>query len=122
MRCYLCGEAALGQCRICSQFYCAEHGRVFCMDCADQAVFSRPKPPARPATRGARRAEACYQCGQPAEQACGRCGRYYCPAHADSVGNQATCRRCASRRFWLFVAVVAGLAATAITTIVLTLR
>src|SRR5262249_3722698 len=92
MICHVCHRDAVGQCKTCGKFYCAEHGDVYCVVCAAAVqepgrgrrpgaeVFEhvRPEPAEEaPAPAGPR----CYQCGGPAEAACGRCGRFYCLVH-----------------------------------------
>ncbi len=43
MKCHICGEPSVGQCQSCWKFYCAEHGDVFCQECADvQAAAQEP--------------------------------------------------------------------------------
>jgi hypothetical protein len=54
MLCHVCGQAAVGQCRICNLFFCSEHGQEFCVSCqgAGRALLRRrvrlvrPAPPA----------------------------------------------------------------------------
>ncbi|MCC6418570.1 MAG: hypothetical protein IT429_10070 [Gemmataceae bacterium] len=115
MLCHICREPAIGQCQNCNLFYCAEHGRVYCVSCDDRAVARRP--PARPpavVSRSEGRGATCYHCGRPAERGCLRCGRFFCPDHSDLTTTQRMCGRCASRRFWTTVGVAVVLATGAL--------
>lgn len=41
MNCYICGKPAVGQCKSCGRFYCAEHGDVYCNECAARRKRTR---------------------------------------------------------------------------------
>jgi hypothetical protein len=52
MLCHVCREPAIGQCRNCGLFYCAEHGRVYCITCDERTVVRRPAQRAAAARTG----------------------------------------------------------------------
>jgi hypothetical protein len=100
MLCHVCGDPAIGQCRICHQFHCGRHGRQYCVLCREQEELAAPPAPARsapatapapappaPAEGPAAAEEAkettgpCAFCGQPAGRACPLCGRRFCNEH-----------------------------------------
>ena len=121
MLCHICGDPAIGQCRICHQFHCVRHGRLFCVHCREQDLPAEgPHAPSTavkevsspvPAVSG-----PCAYCGQPAHRACPVCGRLFCQEHRGwreaRVGRynlrRQVCRGCnvtaggaASWLFWL---------------------
>lgn len=119
MLCHVCREPAIGQCKNCNMFYCAKHGRVYCVTCDDRALAA---PPGARSLSGEGRGATCYRCGRPAERACNRCGRFFCGDHADPTSHRLTCRRCASKRFWLTVGLALAVAAAAFAGIYLLLQ
>jgi hypothetical protein len=92
-------------------FYCAEHGRVYCIDC-DTSI--REKAEARVlATRDRAEFAACYQCDAPAVRACTRCGRCFCERHGglrwvwsslagrSTLTKQVVCDACTPNSTWM---------------------
>jgi hypothetical protein len=116
MLCHVCGEPAIGQCRLCHQFYCAEHGRLFCVHCRDlQRISAQPPRPAeaqgvKPGTPEAGPAVGqCHRCGCPASRACTLCGAFFCSEHRGwrdvRIGRytlrRPVCSRCGGAPRWL---------------------
>jgi hypothetical protein len=116
MLCQVCGEPAIGQCRLCHQFHCAQHGRLFCVHCRDQEKVAAgpaaraevaagqldvppPAPPGAAAVVG-----PCSRCNKPAGRACPLCGALFCTAHRGwrevRIGRyklrRPVCKRCAA--------------------------
>jgi hypothetical protein len=90
MLCHVCGEPAIGQCRICHQFHCGRHGRQFCVVCREQEDLAAPPAPVQPAPAESRSGAAqetrettgpCAFCGQSAGRSCPVCGRWFCNEH-----------------------------------------
>jgi len=89
--CHICNREAIGQCKNCFKFYCAEHGDVTCQVCAravQTQVLEQPSP-APTAGRGS----ACYKCGGPAVFRC-HCGRACCLDHHRHFGIARVCLEC----------------------------
>jgi hypothetical protein len=42
MLCHICNREAIGQCKSCLKFYCAEHGNVTCQVCSQAVQGTRP--------------------------------------------------------------------------------
>ncbi len=119
MLCHVCREAAVGRCPACGLYYCAEHGRGICADCAAEQIQVRPRlrprrpAPAKQVTATPPEPEGsavgvCGRCGAPAKGACPLCRDFYCEGHAgwrdvligDCTMRQGICARCAGRPSW----------------------
>ncbi len=134
MLCHVCGEPAIGQCRLCHQYHCAEHGRLFCVQCREQElVAAAPAAHAEPAAEPLREAAPappvataaagpCRRCNRPASRACPMCGALFCTEHRGwrevRIGRyklrRPVCKRCgaSARRpglgLWLAAMLIAG--------------
>jgi hypothetical protein len=90
MLCHICGEPAIGKCKLCHEFHCSRHGRQYCVHCREQEDLTAQPAPIRQApadSRGATAVETksavgpCAVCGQPAGRTCPLCGRRFCNEH-----------------------------------------
>ncbi len=122
MLCHECGEPAIGQCKLCRQFFCARHGRLYCYHCRHQEQIAATVPTqAQPqqeegisATPTQEKEPAsvegpCHCCGQPASRRCLLCGQLFCNAHRGwrevRIGRykmrRPVCSSCAGTTSWL---------------------
>jgi hypothetical protein len=117
--CHVCRDAAVGRCPLCRLYYCSQHGRGICADCAAEQVQVQPRwrvrraaPPeqvtATPPKTATPLTGTCRRCGAPAKGACPLCRDLYCAAHGgwravaigDCTVRQALCARCAGPPSW----------------------
>jgi hypothetical protein len=105
MICHVCNADAVGQCKNCLKFYCAEHGDVICVACAASSKPSGRAAPACDVARSDQPADytgpTCYACRSPASHACPRCGQFCCSGHfvpgeCDNV--MSVCSECRAKR------------------------
>lgn len=119
MLCHVCRRAAVGQCKHCSRFYCAEHGRngqvqwvnhspnltqtitlqEIALPTQIDILLKDPDALANdPYLANPLRETLCYCCESPALCSCVRCGRLGCARHVRRGelrrGHQVFCQHC----------------------------
>jgi hypothetical protein len=119
MLCEVCQRDAVGWCKGCGAYLCADHGGERCFRCAGLlAAVQQPKPPLEQAVYTLERDSrwggkgylqcyvepsrptihiddpgppACYECGALTRRLCAHCHALFCPEHA---GGKELCLNC----------------------------